>query len=61
MTLSLRGHFQNIGREKWQKAKLMYFQTRLLILMDLQYLPLNIEFKIYTSKYMFLGYAILPD
>ena len=54
-------HFQNVGCEKWQKAKLRYFQTRLLILMDLQYLPLDIGFTIYTSKYMFLGYGILLD
>ena len=45
--------FKNVGFEKWHKAKLRYFQTWLLILMDLQYLPLNIGFKIYTSKYMF--------
>ena len=29
--------------------------------MDLQYLPQNIGFIIYTPKYMFLGYRILLD
>ena len=46
-------YFQNVGCEKWQKAKLMYFQTQLLILMDFQYLPVNIGFTMYTSKYRF--------
>ena len=42
--------FKKVGCEKWRKAKLSYFQTRLLILMDLQYLPLNIGFTIYTPN-----------
>ena len=40
------------GHPDGEKPSLGIFQTWLLILMDLQYIPLNIGFTIYTSKYM---------
>ena len=44
-----------------KKPSLGISKLGLLVVMDLQYLPLNIGFTIYTYRNMFLGYWILLD
>ena len=57
-TWSPRGHFLNIGYKIWRKANIRIFQTELLIVMDLQDIPLNIYFT-WCILMKYLGNSLL--